>query len=242
MSQRTLLGMLTPSSNTILEPVCGAMLDGLPDVSVHFARFRVTEISLDAAAIDQFQYQPILDAASLLADARVNAICWNGTSGSWLGLEYDRALCQSIFDATGIEATSSVLALKEIFRWTGVRRFGLISPYSGPVQSRIVETFRDEGFACVAERHLDIRDNYAFSEVGEDKLIDMARQVARERPDAITILCTNLKGARLAEALETETGIPVYDATAAALWGALRVAHVDPRTITGWGRLFREVP
>ena len=46
------------------------MLAGLPDVTAHFGRFRVTEISLSTAALAQFDLQPILDAALLLADAK----------------------------------------------------------------------------------------------------------------------------------------------------------------------------
>src|SRR6202035_2898238 len=46
MSERKLLGMLVPSSNTVLEPTCAAMLTGVANVSAHFARFRVTEIAL----------------------------------------------------------------------------------------------------------------------------------------------------------------------------------------------------
>lgn len=216
------------------------MLAGLP-VSAHFSRFRVTDISLDAPALGQFRTQPMVDAASLLADAKVNAICWNGTSASWLGLDQDRALCRAIFDATGVATTSSVLALEEIFRKTGVRRFGLVSPYLGSVQEKIVQTFRREGFECAAERHLEIRDNHAFAGVTGDTLKDMVRAVAQDRPDAITILCTNLSGAPLVEALEAETGIPIYDSVATAMWGSLRAAKADPGVIKGWGRLFREV-
>jgi maleate isomerase len=233
--------MLTPSSNTVLEPVCAAMLAGLPAVSVHFSRFPVTDISLDDSALGQFRMQPMTDAAALLADARVDAICWNGTSASWLGLDRDRALARAISDATGIAATSSVLALAEIFRITGVQRFGLVSPYLGSVQGRIADTFGKEGFACVAEQHLEIRDNWSFATVNGDTLKDMVRTVARARPDAITILCTNLNGAPLVEELEAETGIPVYDSVATALWGALRAAKADPAMIKGWGRLFAEV-
>ena len=87
--------MLTPSSNTVLEPTCAAMLAGMADVSAHFARFRVTQIALSELALRQFDEQPMLQAAELLADAKVNAICWNGTSAGWLGLEADRALCRA---------------------------------------------------------------------------------------------------------------------------------------------------
>lgn len=241
MNGRTLLGMLTPSSNTVLEPLCAAMLQATPSVSAHFGRFRVTEISLGKEALGQFDRAPMLEAASLLADARVQAMCWNGTSASWLGLDADRALCAAIADHTGIPAVSAVLALADAFRLAGVRRFGLVTPYLEDVQDRIVANFRKEGFECAAERHLGIKDNFAFSEIGAETLTAMVRDVAKARPDAITILCTNLRGAPLVDDLERELGIPIYDSTAAALWGALRVAKVDPAPLGAWGRLFREL-
>ena len=108
--KRVLLGMLTPSSNTALEPLTSAMVAGLPEVSAHFARFRVTEISLRSQALGQFDIEPILEAARLLADARVDVIAWNGTSSGWLGFDTDEALCARITAETGIPACTSVLA------------------------------------------------------------------------------------------------------------------------------------
>ena len=74
MSQRIRLGILTPSSNTSLEPLTQRLVSGLPEVSVHFARFSVTQIALSPDALGQFQQTRILDAAKLLADAHVDAI------------------------------------------------------------------------------------------------------------------------------------------------------------------------
>ena len=59
------LGMLTPSSNTILAPVTSAMLAGMPEATAHFGRFRVTEISLSDQALAQFDLEPMLTAADL---------------------------------------------------------------------------------------------------------------------------------------------------------------------------------
>jgi maleate isomerase len=241
MTRRVLLGMLTPSSNTILEPVTSAMLAGLPEVTAHFGRFRVTEISLAASAQGQFEMGPLLDAARLLADARVEVIAWNGTSAGWLGLDRDRALCAAIAKETGITATSSVLALAEAFGATGVARYGLVTPYLHDVQAKIIANFEREGFACAAERHLNDKGNFSFSEVSAETLRAMVRDVARAKPDAITIFCTNLNGAPLVESLEREIGIPIYDSIATAVWSSLRLAGIDPARVTGWGRLFREV-
>ncbi|CAG9186295.1 maleate cis-trans isomerase family protein [Cupriavidus pinatubonensis] len=241
MSKRTLLGMLTPSSNTALEPITSAMVAGLPNVSAHFSRFTVTEISLRDQALGQFDLDKIIAAARLLADARVDVIAWNGTSSGWLGFDKDEALCQQITEATGIPATTSVLALNEILEKSGARRFGLASPYLDDVQQRIVQNYADSGFDCTAERHLDLHVNYSFAEVEEDTIRTMVRELAKEKPQAITTFCTNLRAAPLVEALEAETGIPVYDTIATVVWKSLRLAGVDTRELRGWGRLFRDL-
>ena len=241
MRDRVLLGMLTPSSNTTLEPVSAAMLAGLPEASAHFGRFKVTEIALSERALGQFDDREILRAAELLSHAKLHCIGWNGTSSGWLGFEADERLCERITGATGIPACTSVLALNEIFRTTGVKRFGLVTPYRDDVQERIAANYARSGFECVAERHLGLQDNFSFAEVSADQLRDMTREVAKAKPQAITIFCTNLRGAPLVEELERELGIPIYDTIATVVWKSLRLAGVDTRRVRGWGRLFREV-
>jgi maleate isomerase len=239
MTSRILLGMLTPSSNTTLEPVTTAMIAGLPEASAHFGRFRVTEIALSDKALGQFDDSEILRAAELLAHAKVGTIGWNGTSSGWLGFDADERLCRRITEATGIPACTSVLALNEIFTLTGVKRFGLVTPYLDDVQAAIVRNYARSGFECVTERHLRLRDNFSFSEVSADEIRAMVRDAAKARPDAITIFCTNLRGAPLVEELEAETGVPIYDSIATVVWKALRLVGADTRRIKGWGRLFQ---
>lgn len=239
--KRTLLGMLTPSSNSILEPLTSAMVAGVPGVSAHFSRFRVTEISLKDAALGQFDDAPILEAAKLLADARVNVICWNGTSSGWLGFDADERLCERIQATTGIPACTSVLALNEILEKTGARDFGLVTPYLDEVQAKILENYEKSGFHCVGERHLNRSVNFSFSEVSQDEVSDLVREIAAARPKAISTFCTNMNAAGAVPKLERELGIPIYDTVSTAVWKSLKIAGVDPREVKGWGRLFQEV-
>lgn len=241
MDKRVFLGMLTPSSNTTLEPMTSDMLSGLPDVSAHFGRFGVTEISLGEKALGQFDNSPRIEASKLLADARVHAISWNGTSSGWLGFDADRQLCDEITNETGIPASTSVLALDEIFRTTGVKRFGLVTPYLDEIQEKIIETFASEGLECTSERHLRDKCNFSFSEVPDETIVNMVREVAKDKPDAITIFCTNLHGAHLVDDLEQEIGIPIYDTVSTSVWKAMKQAGIDPKRVEGWGRLFSEV-
>lgn len=235
---RKRIGMITPSLNTVLEPLTYELLADLPEVTAHFSRVRVTHVSLGAGSAAQFALEPMLDAARLLVDARVDAICWNGTAGSWLGHAHDRVLCEAITAETGIPATSASLAIAELFRSRGIERFGLVTPFEGDLQDAIIETYRDEGFDCVAERHVDSDDGFGYAAIPPDETRGMLRDVAGAKPQAIAAICTNFDGAAHAAAVEAETSLPVYDSIAAALWGALVLARVDTSRIRGWGELF----
>ena len=242
MSQRTLLGMLTPSSNTVLEPVTNAILAGTPDITAHFGRFRVTEISLDDQALGQFDFNHQIEASQLLADAHVQSISWNGTSAGWLGFQNDEDLCAEIQRVTGIPATSSVLALNELFQRTNVTEFALVTPYLDDVQEKVIANYAKAGYRCVAERHLGMQDNFSFSEVTEQEISEMIRAVAGAGPQAIAIICTNLRGAGLAAALEAELEIPIYDSVSTTLWKALVLSGENPARIAGWGKIFAGAP
>jgi maleate isomerase len=238
MTERTLLGMLTPSSNTVLEPTTTAMLSGLTDITAHFSRFKVTEITLSAHGLAQFDHDRFLAAADLLADAKCGAIAWNGTSAGWLGFANDEALCARITEATGAPATTSILANNDLFRRHGVTDFGLVTPYTDDVQARILENYGAAGFNCVAERHLGISDNFAFSEISEDQVEAMCREVAAQGAKAISIICTNMRGAALAPDLEAELDVTIYDSISVVVLRALELAGIEPGLLAPWGRNF----
>ena len=234
----TRLGMLTPSSNTVLEPLTAAMLADLPDASAHFARFRVLKISMEDDALSQFTNEPLLAAAELLADAQVQSICWNGTSSGWLGFDTARALIAEIEARTGVKACSSILATNELLEKLGAKRVAFVTPYLDEIQTRILANYRAEGFEIAGEKHLGDPGNFSFATYSEADILELCRAVAAERPDAITIYCTNFRGARLAPIIEAETGIPVLDSVSTALWKSMQVAGDDPARIKGWGQLF----
>jgi maleate isomerase len=238
MDRAIRLGVLTPSSNTALEPLTSQLAAGVPGCTAHFSRFRVTEIALSAQALGQFDDSRILAAAELLADAKVDVIAWSGTSSGWLGFEADQRLSARITEVTGIPATSAVLALNELLALRGIRRLALVTPYTADVQERIVRNYAAQGIEVVAERHLDISVNYDFALVEPSHLLALMHEVARAGPDAIATYCTNLRAAPLAAGFEAQTGIPLLDTVSTTVWGALRVAGADPATLRQWGQLF----
>jgi maleate isomerase len=232
------IGVITPSSNTVLEPVTAQILSALPEVTAHFGRFAVTHISPDTDSQAQFTVENQLTAARLLADARVDVIVWSGTAASWLGFEQDTNLCKAITAETGIPAGSAVLGINEIFERNKVRTFALISPYVESIQNDIEANYAAAGFDCVAERHLNEQDNFSFAMFDEACVQSLMLDCAQSNPDAITVMCTNMRGASLAAKIENQTNALVVDSTAAAVWHALQIAGVDRQQVRGWGRMF----
>jgi maleate isomerase len=235
----TRIGMIVPSSNTCLEPQTYRMLGDRTDVTVHFTRIEVTRIALDAGSDRQFDVRPMVAAAELLRTAEVDVVAWNGTAGSWLGPDADRALTAEITAATGVPATTSTLAYLDAFSAFGVRRVGLLTPYTADVNEAIGARYAAEGTVVVGERHLGLSVNEEFARVPAEELVPLSRELAEApgaRPDALAYVCTNLHGAPVVELVEAETGLPVLDSVAVTLWRCLTAAGAAPLQ-PRWGRL-----
>jgi maleate isomerase len=232
------LGVLTPSSNTVLEPLTAAMA-AEAGTTAHFARFPVTEISLGTDALRQFDQGPMLTAAGLLADARTDVIIWSGTSAGWLGFDADARLVRAISAATSIPATTSVLGLNDALAAMGARTMGLLTPYTADVHARIVENYTMLGLGVVDGRNLGISENFQFANITPETVTSALHEVSASRPDVLVTFCTNMAVARLVPEVEAATGIPVLDTVSTGVWKGLQVAGVNAAALAPrWGTLF----
>jgi len=248
MPKRIRLGVLTPSSNTALEPLTQTLLNSLNaqqstyHITAHFSRFPVTTISLSPSGLAQFDLVPILAAAELIAHAEVDIIGWSGTSAGWVGFDKDVALCEGIKKATGIKATTSILALNKALQLWDVKRLGLVTPYMGDVQQEIVGNYARIGVLIgeEMERHLGVVKNTDIAEIGEDILDGLVEDVVGGGVDAVTTFCTNLVAAQRVEFWEKKHGVPVFDTVTTVVWDMLRECGVDAKELQGWGMIFKK--
>ncbi len=232
------IGMLMPSSNTVAEPTTVAMLRDVPGVSLHIARFRVTRLDQDPAALAQFTAEALMIAAEMLADAKVHSIALNATASCYTGIGHDRDLVAAITRHFAIPASTAMLSLLELLAAQGATRIGLVTPFLHDVQAATVQVLAAEGLTVTAERHLNDPGNYTFADYDEAVVQAMTEAVAATRPQAIALVSTNMRGARPAVAVEAATGLPAIDTVATTLWGALRAAGADPALVRGWGGVF----
>ena len=220
--------MLTPSSNSVVEPWCYEILKNIPNISLHFNRVEVLRIDEDPLSLSQFQDKAMLKGFELLSHVKPSIIGWNGTSASWLGFDRDRNLIEEVQKMTGDKVITSSLSILKALRLLKINKIGLVTPYVGSIQEKIIKNYESEKLSCVSEKHFSLTDNFSFSEVSESQISDAVEA------QAVVILCTNLAGARIAPVLEEKYGIPVLDSVFLTVWGAFRAINQDTKTLSQW--------
>ena len=93
---------------------------------------------------------------------------------------------------------------------------------------------------CVGEKHLNDKGNFSFSEYSPKLIEGLIREVAKNKPEAIVVLCTNFRGAEVVHSLEEKLGIPIYDSVSITLWKCLKMCNIKTDVIKGWGGLFNQ--
>jgi maleate isomerase len=216
------LGILLPSSNTVVETEGPKLIPKDESVTLHFARLRVTLISDVDESEKQFELPLMLEAAALLRDAGVDAIAWAGTAASWLGFERDDALIEAIRIASGMPATTALISVNGELEAHGVKRLALVTPYTAAIEKRIIRNYAAIGVVTVAAERLDLTTNIEIAAVTAAQIAIMCRATAKARPDAIVIMCTNLCAGSIVNEVAWELGIPIIDSVAATMRGGLR--------------------
>ncbi|MDT2075319.1 MAG: aspartate/glutamate racemase family protein [Planktomarina sp.] len=216
------LGIVIPSSNVVIEPLAAQQFYK-SDTTVHFSRLGVVDIKLDAGSLAQFEMGEQLSAAQKLRDARVDAVVWGGTSSSWLGFERDEEYCKLIEQETGISVTTCVLEMNRKVASLGARRIAMVTPYTDDVHNRILDNYEGLGFPRPTGQNLGGIVSNDFASISPNTLEDMILNVAKGVPDVIMIMCTNLRGAGVAEDLSKRLGLPVIDSAAATLQAGSRL-------------------
>lgn len=233
------LGLIIPSSNTTAETEFFQMTASLPWITVHASRIPLTEVTPQAL---RKMVKDIEKAATLLADASVDAICLACTSVSFLGGKEDMVnLKRSIERIAGIPSIttseSAVMALEAL----GAKRIALVTPYVDELNSLEIQ-FLQEALPEVEVVGLEafrLKSNLEIGKLSHEHILQSSRSlVVRTHPDVLFLSCTNMPSIRHLQPLEDEFGISVISSNSASLFGLLRLADQNIR-IEGFGRLFR---
>ena len=73
------IAMLTPSSNSVVEPSCFKIFSSINNTTVHFNRVEVLWIDDEINSLSQFEDENMLIGFDLLSHVKPSVIGWNGT-------------------------------------------------------------------------------------------------------------------------------------------------------------------
>jgi len=201
-------------------------------VSIHTSRIAHTESS-DEAALEMAAMAP--GAAELLAHAKVNAICFGCTGGSFRISGIDQKIIKDIEAATKTPATTTATAVAEALRYLGLNSVAIASPYSERTNSLLAKYLSNSGFKVVSQKGLGVQWS---ANLPPENAYKLALDVNHSTADGILISCTNFRSLEVIEKIETDLGKPVVTSNTASLWKLLQLAGVKEK-VTGAGQLFR---
>ena len=241
---RLKLGVVTPSTNTVVQPEYDDMRP--VGVSNHLARIHIPEKPIDGdkgfsdlvgsidAALDLAVEQVLTcKPDSIVLGVSIEAV-WGGGSDTARGIE-DRLRARFGPDLTLIHAAS---ALPAALRALGVGggEIAIVTPYMPVAHAHIEEFLSQTGYRLGEARHLRRPSPIAIAETTETQLREALTELAATRPSAIVQFGANLCMGRLAAEAERWLGLPVIAVNTATYWHALRRNGIEDR-VTGFGAL-----
>jgi maleate isomerase len=225
----TAVGVVIPSSNTVVEQVLPQLLGERAGVTLHVARFPLERLGADAPST--FPVDAVFAAAELLSHAHVATIAYCGVSGAWLGIDRDEAFCARVARELRTPACTATLAVVAALRAAGVERLGLVKAGPPALAERVDATFAALDLHCTRVVGVPVAAHADLARIEA-----AARAVAGNGAEAVCIMGTNLLGAPLVERLEAELGVPLLDSVVATAWRLCSTLGIVPSG-PGWGSL-----
>jgi maleate isomerase len=205
------VGVVVPSSNTVVEPELTALLP--PALTMHVAR---VGIGGDLVSALDSMVDGLLPEVRKLAHIEPSAVAFACTSASFYGGdESDVALCERISEVAGAPATTATTAGVWALRELGAERIVFCSPYGEDVHRRGVERFEAAGFDVVAGEHLGLSTNAEICTLPAEAVLALVRRSSVPDADAVFVSCTGLPTAAVLAPLSDELGCPVLSSNAA---------------------------
>lgn len=216
MSAKTRVGLLVPSSNTVMENDLHAALPK-ERFSVHTGRMHLTEATPQAEQTMVDEVAP--EAARLVGTAKPDLLIFGCTSaGSLAGLEGDRRLAARLGELAGCPGIGVVSSAAQALSRRGARRLALLTPYVESLTAAIASTLAEGGLEVVASHGLGIDDNLALADPTPDEIVRQAlERFSGTDWDALFVSCTNFRALEAAPALEAELGRPVVTSNLAVI-------------------------
>ena len=243
LGYRLKLGIVIPSTNTIVQPETDAMRPH--GVTNHIGRIHIPDLPLTNDA----EFEQVIDAIGpdlfgaverVMTCRPAHLIMAMSIPTFWGGVAGAARLRQRLEERAEVAISLGSSACAEALRrFPRVRTIGLLTPYQPVGDAQVARFFEESGWRVGAVHGLKRQSEVLIGHATEADLREGLQALAAEKVDAIVQAGTDLAVADLADEAERWLGIPVIAINVATYWSALRANGIDDR-IRGFGSLLAE--
>lgn len=234
---RARLGILIASVNTAMEPEFGLVIP--EGVSCHYHRFVFTgggsneEVVKNLKRAEEF----IADAAEIISHVRPSVVAMAHTGVSFIGgYGHDQVLIKKMKERNGnVPTTTASSSVIDAFNKMGIKKVSIAMPYLERVSQAQVKFVEENGVKVVNAKWLN-KSGSAITEISNETLYHLAREVDELESEAIFISCTDMHTFGIINKLECDLQKPVITSNQSTIWNMLRLAGINDK-IEGYGQL-----
>ena len=223
MTSRKRVGLLVPSSNTVMEPDLQRSLAHV--ATVHTARMFLAEPVTPDGELELLDRHAPLAARSVATLEPDVVVFGCASAGALRGAAADERLRRDLSDIAGAPVIGVFDVIAAALRARGARCIALLTPYPEELTTGTVTGLREEGFDVAATRGLGIASNLAVGRIEPSAIVSEAVDLLRAAPqvDALVVACTNLRAFEARAELAAACGVEVVTANSAVVDQTLEV-------------------
>jgi len=225
--QQICVGLIVPSSNTVMEP---DFYRNLPSQwSLHTARMFLENVTAKAEAhmLDEFTMPAARDLATIYPDVVVFGCT---SAGALRGNQYEDQLITQISHAAKAPAVSVNRSVRETLKSLDAVRLVVATPYLDELNTRIQASLENDGFEVMHIQGLGIRANTDIARVSTQQIIELAQKtVGSLHPDALFVSCTNFPAVSALPQLRRIFEFPVISSNQSVLDRTIDAVKNRPR-------------
>jgi len=235
--ERARIGLLVLESDQTIEAEFRLLTD-LPGVSVYHARL-ANDATVTPETLAKMELELPAAAQLLPGYMGLASIGYGCTSGSTIiGEDRVAEILASVHP--GVPSTNPLTAAKAALGAMGVRRLGLVTPYSPDVTEAMQTKFNEAGITVTVVGSFYEESDVVVGKIDQRSILQATISVGQTADcDGVFISCTSLRAAGMIEQAEKTLNKPVTASNHALAWHLLRLAGVGD-SIENAGQLFRE--
>ena len=209
------VGLIVPSSNTVMEPDFHRHLGNTAIVST--ARIFLEDVTRDGEMAMLANDLP--RAVELLRTTAPDVVVFGCTSAGALGdRSHDEGIAEQIRQGTGARVVTVLSAVIGRIRALHPRKLAVFTPYTGELTGRIAASLAEAGYPPVKAAGMGIVANLEIGRVPTSEIIRFVEsQMDGCSPDCIFLSCTNWQSVAAIEPLKARFGVPVLSSNQAAM-------------------------